>query len=76
MKFINGEVNMTAVQVRAALSLINKVIPDVKAIEIKGSIDINDARELTRTQLLNIASGSSEGTDQETGRVIDVDPVH
>lgn len=49
LKFIAGDLDMTGKQVDAALKLLNKTIPDLKAIEVRGTI--THKAELTRESL-------------------------
>jgi hypothetical protein len=38
-KFVEGEVELTAPQVTAALGLLKKVVPDLQAVSLEGSVD-------------------------------------
>jgi len=52
---------MTQSQVTAALGLIKKTLPDLSAVEHSGSIDTNNANELSDSELADIATGRSSG---------------
>lgn len=65
-KHIMGEVDLDAAQVSSAKTLLNKVLPDLKAVELTGKdggpMEFADASDLTDEQLAAIAAGSSAGT--------------
>lgn len=52
IEFIDGEREMTAAQVQTALRLLNKVIPDVKQIEVTGKVDVNVTRQEVEARLI------------------------
>jgi len=60
VKHIHGEVDMSPSQVQAARILLNKVLPDMKSVEVTGTMAPvgPPAYELTDEQLLAIAAGA------------------
>lgn len=58
VKHVNGEIDMSPTQVRAASILLNKVLPDMKAIEVDvhAELKIVSAVKLTDAQLMAIAA--------------------
>lgn len=54
-------------------ALVNKYLPDLKAIEHTGEITHHDASKLTDSELAAIATGSGTGT---TGETESTDVVH
>lgn len=55
-----GETEATAPQVNAAKSLLNKVLPDLKAIEMSGGLSmLKDPSNMTDAELAAIASEGS-----------------
>lgn len=63
-KHIRGQKEMTASQVNAALKLINKVLPDMKAIEFKLDAADMDIKTVTNAQLFSIIEGKAERVEQ------------
>lgn len=65
-KHVMGEVELDAAQVSSAKTLLNKVLPDLKAVELTGQnggpLEFANASDLTDEQLAAIAAGSSTGT--------------
>ncbi len=62
-----GEVEMSATQIRAAEILLRKAIPDLSSTEFKGIMEHRSIKQLSRDELLAIASGardSGEGDSQ------------
>ena len=57
--FVNGEIELTAPQVTAALGLIRKTMPDLTAIAHSGTVEVIKPDELTDAALAHIAAGSS-----------------
>jgi hypothetical protein len=57
---VNGENDLTPTQVRAASILLNKVLPDVKSVEvdIHARLSSISYHRLTDEQLMAIASGA------------------
>ena len=55
---VNGEIDMTPTQVRAAAILLNKVLPDVKSVEVDVHEQLNAVsyHRLTDEQLMAIAA--------------------
>lgn len=55
MKFINGEVEMSASQVTASLGLLKKSLPDLQSIEMTGELNHNhenlDLSTLSKAEL-------------------------
>lgn len=62
-----GEIEMTLSQIRAAEILLRKVVPDLRQVEIRGSIEHRHVTELTDAELLDIIAGRGLGTPAETG---------
>jgi hypothetical protein len=60
MKHIHGEIDMSPSQVQAARILLNKVLPDLKSMELQATVAPVGplAYELTDEQLLAIAAGA------------------
>lgn len=44
-KHVNGEIELTATQINAARLLLGKAMPDLKAVEHTGTLELNDARD-------------------------------
>jgi len=67
VKHVMGEIDMTPSQVRAAGILLNKVLPDVKSIDVDLRSDLNTVslHRLSDEQLMAIAASKYKG------RVID-----
>lgn len=56
---IEGTLELSPTQIQAARILLNKTAPDLKAIEYKGTIDINtDPKALPNDRLLRIINGT------------------
>jgi len=64
---IKGELELKATQINAARILLNKALPDLKAVEHSGDIGSKTAEEMTRDELLRIAAAGSAG-DSKPGR--------
>jgi len=56
---IDGELELTSTQIQAARILLNKVVPDVKALEIK-QVDNSNAQVIGNDQLRAIIDGSAK----------------
>ena len=57
-KHIAGETEMSPTQIAAARILLNKTVPDMKALEIKGNINhTNDIKSIPNDNLLRIIEG-------------------
>lgn len=56
-----GKRDMTATQVTVGIALLKKVMPDLSAVELSGSVDLRRANDVTDDELAHIAAGSSEG---------------
>jgi hypothetical protein len=63
----NGKVEMSATQVRAAEILLRKAVPDLSAVEHSGETTHRTVHELSREELLAIASGSRAGVAAADG---------
>ena len=63
--FIEGKVEMSMGQIRAAEILLRKAVPDLKQVEHTGEIRHQHVSELTDDQLLAIAAGRSAGIVDE-----------
>lgn len=50
-RFVMGECEMSAHQVNAARILLNKVLPDLKAVEHSGEISSKPARKLDNAEI-------------------------
>ena len=78
--FVNGEAEMSAPQVTAALGLLKKTLPDLSAVDLKA--ELNDKRtnaDWTRDELVSFlanAANSSSGASEEDGRDRASDSVH
>jgi hypothetical protein len=57
---VNGEIEMTPAQVASARILLNKVLPDMKSIEVDVHAQLKtvSTHRLTDAQLMQIASGA------------------
>ena len=69
-----GKIEMTPTQVQAAKILLAKCIPDLRAIDISGSVDIKDASELSTAELyrrISAAQGvaSPSGSSEQPAEV-------
>ena len=59
VKHIHGEIDMSPSQVQAARILLNKVLPDLKSVEVAASVEVGPpVYEMTDEQLLAIAAGA------------------
>lgn len=67
---------MSTTQVRAAEILLNKTLPNLSAVEMKAEVITQDAKELTESELLNIASSSSDRIVSEEGGEKEPDSFH
>ena len=56
---IDGDIDMTATQIQAARILLNKVVPDVKAYEIK-RVDQSSAQAIDNDSLRAIIDGTAK----------------
>ncbi len=58
MKHVNGEIDMSPTQVRAASILLNKVLPDLRTIEVDIHTEVKNVsyHRLTDEQLMAIAT--------------------
>lgn len=63
--FVNGEIEMSAPQVTAALGLLKKTVPDLSAVEHSGKIDTRTEKDLTDAELAVIARSSSTGIAEQ-----------
>ena len=67
---IDGSVELSSTQVRAAEILLNKCVPNLQSTEVKATVTYEDARELSDAILANIATASGAGvTGPESGEV-------
>ncbi len=68
---IQGKVDMSSTQIQAARILLNKTMPDIKALEVEhtGNINLTPVHRLTDEQLMAIASEGVIG--QGTPEVIE-----
>ena len=57
VKHINGEIELSPSQVASARILLNKVLPDLKSVEMQASIEAVSIDSLTDEQLMAIAVG-------------------
>ena len=71
VKHVNGEVDMTPTQVRAAAILLNKVLPDVKSVEVDINAQLKSVpiHRLSDEQLMAIASQGLPALEGEAERV-------
>ena len=59
-----GEIEMTATQLQAARILLNKVLPDLKAIEVASESKYsNDLKSISNAHLLEIIASGKEFDD-------------
>lgn len=59
VKHIHGEVDMSHTQVQSARILLNKVLPDLKSVEVAASVEVGPpVYDMTDEQLLAIAAGA------------------
>ena len=71
---VMGEVEMSATQVAAAKTLLNKYLPDVKQVEIETSVDGRTLDEFSASELLALRRRLSSAED--TGREGVTSKVH
>lgn len=64
-KHIDGKVDMSSTQVTAALGLLKKALPDLKAMEHSGEIGYRPADELSNDELERRIADLSEGIESE-----------
>ena len=62
-RHVNGTLEMSATQVRAAEVLLKKALPDLSAVEHKGTLEHRNVRDLTDAELLTIAASGLPGID-------------
>ena len=67
VKHVNGEVDMTPTQGRAAAILLNKVLPDLKTVEVDVHAQSNTTpyRRLSDEELMRIAAGGLPAIEGE-----------
>lgn len=58
LEHVQGKRDMSATQVTAGIALLKKIMPDLSAIELSGTVDMRKAAEMTDDELAAIASGS------------------
>jgi|ERR1700733_8947187 len=69
-----GRIELSATQIMAAKILLGKCLPDLRAIDISGTVDVSDAANLTTDQIrariaaLNGAASAS-GSSNEPSEV-------
>jgi len=51
MKHVKGELEMSSTQVQAARILLNKALPDLKAVEHSGEVSSKPVRAMTNDEL-------------------------
>ena len=56
MKHVSGEIDMSPTQVRAASILLNKVLPDLKSVDMQSRIETTSVFRMTDEQLMAIAA--------------------
>ena len=61
VRHLRGKRDLTPTQIRAAEILLKKAMPDLQSVEMTADMTVRDATELSREELIRIASGSSEG---------------
>lgn len=66
-KFVDGEVEMTSAQIRAAEILLKKTVPDLSSVEMVAEVTTKEAVEMTDAELAAIAAGSSKGAAKAKG---------
>ena len=76
IKHAMGEVEMTQSPVNAARIVIGKSIPDLSAVQYTGELTVKGANELSRDELLSIASTGGKGTVSQARRAKQPDSVH
>ena len=71
VKHVNGEIDMTPTQVRAASILLNKVLPDLRTIEVDIHTEVKTVsyHRLTDEQLMAIAAQGFQ-SDAIDGEVV------
>ena len=65
IKHFNGELELSATQVNVGLSLIKKLIPDLKQTEHTGTIEHKNVKEMTLEELYAIAATGSTGNNKK-----------
>ena len=75
-RHVYGKVEMSTTQIAAAKLLLSKVAPDLRAIEISGSLEYRSAEELTDNELADIATAGRKRTDSEKKRTQQPTRVH
>lgn len=67
---------MTQSQVTAALGLMKKILPDLSAVELTGEIEHRDSREITESDLYDIAANGSARASRPKNGEKEPDSVH
>ena len=60
-KHVEGKIELTATQIRAAEILLRKVLPDLQAVVLKTNEDNRSIAELSKAELLALASPDGAG---------------
>lgn len=71
-----GRIEMSSTQLQAAQILLKKALPDLAAVEHTGTLNVQDARELTDAELANIATAGSAGATEQADSSKVVREVH
>ncbi|MCU7840861.1 MAG: hypothetical protein KZQ94_15965 [Candidatus Thiodiazotropha sp. (ex Troendleina suluensis)] len=74
-KHVNGDIDMKATQVNAALGLLRKCLPDLAAVEWSGEVTTKNAEEMTKDELAEAIRRITGGNAKE-GSTGTSDPVH
>jgi hypothetical protein len=65
-KHVDGEVELTSTQVRAAEILLNKSLPNLQSTEVQATVEnVTNPAELSDAELANIAAGSGSGATEQ-----------
>ena len=67
---------LDASQVNAAKTLLNKVLPDLKGVEMTSTMEVRTVEQYTDAELIDIATGSGERTDQTSAIPTKPDSIH
>jgi hypothetical protein len=74
--FVNGEIELSASQVTAALGLIRKTMPDMTAIAHSGSVGIEKPEDLNDSVLAHIALRGRDRAAEETSSPEELSELH
>ena len=72
-RFVDGEIEMSAAQVNAARILLNKVLPDLKSLEVNlEPQNMRDIKSIPTSELLAIVEGKAQRLDTSQTEAVPV----